>query len=128
MTHALSSSLEHASGGARANHGRRLAGARQVLGSGRRCGIRLGGKGIGEPNEHVREHHTRDGCADRPAHGDLRSVAEGLLQLAIAKSSTACELRISSSDARRAPTRPPGTPQAPVRTSTKFRPRWPSSP
>jgi hypothetical protein len=64
MSQALSSSLEHASGGARADHGRRLAGARHVLGSGRRCGIRLGEKGTEEPNERDREHHTWDGCTD----------------------------------------------------------------
>jgi hypothetical protein len=64
MSQALSSPLGHASGGARADLDRRLTGARQVLGSGRRCGIRLGEKGTEEPNERDREHHIWDGCAD----------------------------------------------------------------
>ena len=44
-----------------------IARVRLVLGSSRRCGTRLGGKGTGEPNELDREHHTwMDALTDLP--------------------------------------------------------------
>jgi hypothetical protein len=55
---------------------RRLAGARQALGSSSQCGIRLGGKGTREPNERDREHHTRDGCAQAGGPRRDASLAE----------------------------------------------------